>query len=96
MTGPVLWGSRLLVEAGGFAPLVLAAVAREHVELVPLASLDEPEEERCASGVMIGRSHASPAIEPVALTAAADEVTCSSETRQRQPWLPNDWSLSSD
>jgi NAD+ diphosphatase len=51
MTGPVLWGSRLLVEAGGFAPLVLEAVAREHVELVPLAPLDETEDERCASDV---------------------------------------------
>jgi NAD+ diphosphatase len=52
MTGPVLWGNRLLVEAGGFAPLFLpAAEPREHVEIVPLVPLDEAEEARVASDV---------------------------------------------
>jgi hypothetical protein len=83
-SAPIIGHSRTLeVPSAGISPLVTAVGV-----LFIVVHL--------ASGVMIGRSHASPAIEPAALTAAADEVTCSSETRQRQPWLPNDWSLSSD
>ncbi|HTJ28260.1 MAG TPA: NAD(+) diphosphatase [Candidatus Limnocylindria bacterium] len=51
MTGPVLWGSRLLVEAGGYAPLVLEPSAAEGIEYVPLAPVDESDEARVASDV---------------------------------------------
>jgi NAD+ diphosphatase len=68
MTGPVLWGSRLLVEAGGHAPLVLEARSRPHVELVPLAPLDDAGEAFCANDVTAPNEDA--ALAAVGLTRA--------------------------
>jgi hypothetical protein len=48
------------------------------------------------SGVMLDRSHASPAIEPAAFAALEDQVKCSAEARQRQTSPTNVWSLGAD
>jgi hypothetical protein len=48
------------------------------------------------SGVMLERSHARPAIEPATFAALDDEMKCPAEPRQREPSLPNDWSLGAD
>lgn len=41
MKGPALWGSRLLVHAGGFDPLLVEDVPRPGVAIVPLAGDEE-------------------------------------------------------
>jgi hypothetical protein len=42
------------------------------------------------SAIMLDRSHASPGIEPAALAAIDDEVTCTSQTRPQESSLPYD------
>jgi NAD+ diphosphatase len=59
MSGPVLWGSRLLVEAGGYAPLVLVPPDGEDVERVPLVPVDEDDEARIGFDVTAADENAA-------------------------------------
>lgn len=47
-------------------------------------------------GIMVEHSQARSAVEPAAFAALDDAVRCSVQARQRDPSLPNDWSLSAD
>jgi len=42
------------------------------------------------SGVMVDRTHASPAIPSAAVAALDDDATCSTNTQQPKPALPYD------
>jgi NAD+ diphosphatase len=63
MKGPALWGSRLLVRAGGFEPLLVENVPGPGVEIVPLAGDEEGR-----SAIDVSAPHEEAALEVLGLS----------------------------